>query len=495
MKREDKQTMPVVTAEDNDLSPKPSGHIVITPFINFRKSFKRFKQKKRPLQEECVNKIDNNANKIKSPERDLENTMNILKRLSAYRASKKKKKKTSINSSLNIVRWSSCESISDGKILKHNSLRRSRASLLVPITPNDCCHVRNGSARKIPQYKSMNYINNRTKTLSSEELPLNMSTTTENFNDEISQELSQFFNNTSSLTSITNNTLNGTPNVNKRSKIKTSKSHSLSLPNINEHKLEETSICFDIDNVDVIVEEDIIGGTSTSCQQTNLIQGREERYKRYSTSHSTDKLLLKPTSISDMFSMYLSNDSIFSASSVSINRPPVPCCPKPIDRRNLILKSASTEALSARKYLRSDENLSNEHLLARKRTNSSPDCTAQKKKEIRKSADFALSVNNEESRLESMNSRLPKTNLRGYTSTTDLPTLFFNERLWKKALSCQVRFTCYFLILPFTVRSYHLLFYLFTCCMHFFIRIIWGSAIFTFMGRFIQKLWLGKKTK
>ena len=156
MKAADIPPMPMASVDDGDIHLKTPAQIV-KPFINFRNSFKRFKhRKKRPLQEDTPplksnverspidvnsNKIlDSNSSKAKQTEKDLqiESTMNILKRLSNYRASKKTKKNSLSDLNVNIVKWSSCESISDfvGDVKKHNSLRRSRASLLVPISTN-----------------------------------------------------------------------------------------------------------------------------------------------------------------------------------------------------------------------------------------------------------------------------------------------------------------------------------------------------------------------
>lgn len=481
-KEEMPATIPVAANGDNDLASKSSSHIVITPFINFRKSFKKFKQKKRPLQEDSVNKngvndadvVDNIPNKIQNPEKDIENTMNILKRINAYRTSKKKKKRMSPplnNSSLNIVKWSSCESISDCKVGKHNSLRRSRASLIVPTTSSDYYYQKtNNLSRKIPQYNSMNCINDPKPPSSSsdiryasqilpnksspptevpDELTLEVETPTLNLAEEISEELSQMFSNASTLATMSGNILDGNSR-NKRAIIKKAKSHSLSLPNISEHNIEETCIDIDIDDVVVNIEEGNSPSATDGNQENNsssIIRrntNKSNSFKRHST-YASDKLLLTP-SVSlnnDRSSIYFSNDSLF-CSTMSINRPPVPCCPKPRQRRDMLLKSASTEALSARKSRKSDEGNSNE--LARKRTLSSPDCTAaQKKKDARKSVNFDIEENieNELKVLEGIECKRPKPNIRGCTSTTDIPNLIFNERLWKRALSCQVSLFVY----------------------------------------------------
>lgn len=400
----------------NDVNTCNKTTTVISPLIRIHKGWKFLKHKNKTPQANATKYGGEVKRKPNVSERELETT-NLLKRIYSYRASKNKKKEaTIILPSLSIVKWSSCESISDEKFgRKFNSLRRSRASLIVPSTSGDYEVPYNNNKAKIPQFQNKGcvYKNNNTilspviqtteNVVDSSTEPFievlnELNSSISKFSEEIAQEVEQIFNN--NATPLANNSLDRSQSSRLRSKKPAC--HSLSLPNINENKIEGSTN--NVNNITNTINKDN-NSLSPFFQTDNMIEKR-----RYSSTSCVedDNLAAESTKYSSVLSLN--------------SRPPIPCCPKPIDRRDSILKSRSTETLQ-----KSYKNISTE-CLAKKRLNSSPEGSTLRKVEVRKSADFSQ-LGKDEVFHDSLTSR-------EYMSTSDLPNLVCNEKLWKKALSC-----------------------------------------------------------
>ena len=176
-----KKTKDCITATDSPTdSPSNSS---FAPFTTIRKSFKRLKRKKeqhqRVLSADSVfekDAVEDNISKTtitnKSKESTQDNNQNLLKRIASGKRFRIRNNRNSRNVSsttdihkFDVVEWSSCESLNENfekRMRKHNSLRRSKASLLMPSSG------RQGKisppSTKITRYSSLNNIlDNKTK--------------------------------------------------------------------------------------------------------------------------------------------------------------------------------------------------------------------------------------------------------------------------------------------------------------------------------------------
>jgi len=160
--------------EENSSSQTTNGSATssFTAFTSLRKSFKRLKRKKdqRAHSVDSILNTKENESKVSSSDKengniDQVNQNNILRRFTTGRRSKVKSKKSRNVSStpdiykFDVIEWSSCESLTDNfekRMRKHNSLRRSKASLLMPSTGES--QKISPPSTKITRYSSLNNI-------------------------------------------------------------------------------------------------------------------------------------------------------------------------------------------------------------------------------------------------------------------------------------------------------------------------------------------------
>lgn len=335
-----------------------------TPFTNLRKSFRRLKQRKvkkalsidsllvdvPPNKKQSGKYTEANKQKCKNNHNGKENSRNILKRFTLGKRSSDKGNTVDIkvvdNNRFSIIEWSSCESLAEPgrvKARKHNSLRRSRASLFIPTDGLVEHKFMPPTTTKITRYNSVDQINQPKISLKE-----NKWHSSHNVAVKSSPELKEE-NSTSELTSAAKKK----KVCNKRTR------HSLSLSNINEHKDEEET------NIDIgDIDEDVANHNviEACCDKINLStdisKGLNKIVETLDVKTKHDECDLHVSNREKKTFVKLYSKSI-CASTPALNRPPVPSAPKPISRRDRILKSASTEGLSPRKFAKNHEIYSN----------------------------------------------------------------------------------------------------------------------------------------
>lgn len=352
---------------------------LFSPFSSLRRSFRKLKAKK----------VKRNLSEDTSSETKLINLENKYIRFSIRKPCLKKgnlacphqiKKKNGPpngkNLQFSIIEWSSCESLSDNskyRSRKTNSLRRSKASILVPLNTDrerpKTVYI--PQKTKINRYNSMNILNAPTLVISQ-----NRWYSTQNVTENNARHDQQ-------------NSSNHSPprigkaknEVNKLRKLQKRKRTFNSLPNISESNCK-------IDNNDNIltkkrsVMSDVelcsndVFNSETTCEDT---LNNDIRIPKSSSEWSiklnkercfSAEILNQESDLKLIGSKRLTcspENFIHYASSVSLTRPPVPSVPKPINKRDRHLKSASTEYLYSKKsVLNPYQSSKNEHKILTK---------------------------------------------------------------------------------------------------------------------------------
>ena len=361
--------------EDEDEARSP----LFSPFSSLRRSFRKLKTKK----------VKRNLSEDTSSETKLVNLENKYVRFSIRKPCLKKenlacphqiKKKTGPlngkNLQFSIIEWSSCESLSDNskyRSRKTNSLRRSKASILVPLNTN---RERPKTAylpqkTKINRYNSMNILNDPTLVMSQNRWYSTQNVTENNAHHDQQKSPNQ---SPPRIPKAKNE-------VNKLRKLQKRKRTFNSLPNISE------SNCKIVDNNDNIltkkrsVTSDVelcsnVFCSETTCEDTlkndirilkscsewSIKLNKERCFSAEILNQDSDLKLINSKRLA------CSPENLMHyASSVSLTRPPVPSVPKPINKRDRHLKSASTEYLSSKKsVLKPYQSTKNEHKILAK---------------------------------------------------------------------------------------------------------------------------------
>lgn len=410
-----------------------------TPFTNLRRSFKRLKQRREQRAQSVDSILDkeNTKNTSKDTGKKLSdkngnNSQNLLRRIASGKRFRRKNVQSMITSSeeirkFNVVEWSSCESLSDNfekKVQKHNSLRRSKASLLMPVSGNihDCKKLSPPST-KITRYSSMNAINENNKVkvdnkwFSSQQNVSDVNSGNNNNIKYFKQKAEK--NNSGSI-------------YEKRKKPKGRKNESLSLPNICEDNLDERAVDIEVDknNLKTKCENAVDTKVSHRFSTDNIFTGNINNLKRGSLIVLSDN-----------------NESLLYGSSPVLDRPPLPSAPKPTTRRDRLLrKSVSTEAISPRKRRAdccfkfnqrtlSDYNLGNKTELCRENFTEEYSQNPEDKSEEQ---DVVPEITIEKEEIhQNCSSRNKRFSL--CASMNDLPSFIMeNQNIWKRSMASYV---------------------------------------------------------
>ena len=320
-----------------------------TPFTTIRKSFKRLKRKKEVRRASMSDGKENDTDKTvekqqKEEDRKENNNHNILKRITSGKRFRLKNGRNSNVSSTNdvhkfdVIEWSSCESLSDNfekRTRKHNSLRRSKASLLMPASGKTKASP---PSTKITRYSSLNNIL-ETKPIKPETTKVNsaqnIATISEVENSIIKKDSPPKEKSTVVLRE----------NSDEKRKRPRSRITSTSLPNICEERLIVRSTGKEIgDNVDFHKESSNTEKTLKSLLLNSELKS-EKKLDIFLGMNQKRRSLIILDEGNQMF-----------GSSPFLSRPPIPSDPKPILRRDQALRRwQSTEGLSPKKR-RSESN-------------------------------------------------------------------------------------------------------------------------------------------
>ena len=332
----------------NDTTSGTSGSVSIesgssnssfTPFTTLRKSFKRLKRKK-DVQRSSMPEAEGKENIIKKKHGEEEeqenNNHNILKRITSGKRFRLKNRRNPRNVSstndihkFDVIEWSSCESLSDNfekRTRKHNSLRRSKASLLMPASGKTKASP---PSTKITRYSSLsNILENKSNKPETTKF-----SSAQNVGAKVENPIYE-------LSPKEQSTVVLRENSDEKRKRPKSRITSTSLPNICEERLIARSTKVEIEGNVYFHEE---SNNDTEKILKSLLSNSELK---------SDKKL-------DIFLgmnqkrcslIILDERNKMFGSSPFLNRPPIPSDPKPILRRDQALRRwVSTEGLSPKK--------------------------------------------------------------------------------------------------------------------------------------------------
>lgn len=335
---------------------------LFSPFSSLRRSFRKLKTKK----------VKRNLSEDTSSETKLVNLENKYVRFSIRKPCLKKenvayphqiKQKPGSHKGKNlqfsIIEWSSCESLSDNsknRSRKTNSLRRSKASILVPLNTDweGPKTVYIPQKTKINRYNSMNILNAPTLVMSQSRWYSTQNVTESNAHHDQQKPLNQSppriakakneFNKLRRLQKR-KRTFNSLPNI--------SESNSKIVDNSDNILTKKRSVMSDVElcssNIfcSETTRENILNNNIRilkSSSECSIKMNKERCFSAEVLNQESDLKLVgsKRQACSPVNLMHY-------ASSVSLTRPPVPSVPKPINKRDRHLKSASTEYLSSKK--------------------------------------------------------------------------------------------------------------------------------------------------
>ena len=345
-----------IKAETNDSSTSGSASIEssssnssFTPFTSIRKSFKRLKRKKdlhkttSTADEEKENDVITTKSGMKNneekPDSHVNNHHNIIKRITSGNGFRLKKRKNSRNVSstndihkFDVIEWSSCESLSENfekRTRKHNSLRRSKASLLMPTSGKTKASP---PSTKITRYSSLNNILEN----KSQKPETAKSSSVQN----VASSDGESTKSSSPPKEQTITILRDITTCNEKRKRPRSKITSTSLPNIYEERLivKPTSIEIegDIDfskesnnDTQKILKELLLSNELNANKKLDIFLGMNQQRRSL---------------------IILDEENKMFGSSPFLNRPPIPSDPKPVSRRDQAFRRwVSTEGLSPKK--------------------------------------------------------------------------------------------------------------------------------------------------
>ena len=323
-----------------------------TPFTTIRKSFKRLKRKKEVRRASMSEGKENDAQKRHGEEEGEQqqenNNHNILKRITSGKRFRLKNKRNSRNVSsandihkFDVIEWSSCESLSDNfekRTRKHNSLRRSKASLLMPASGKTKASP---PSTKITRYSSLNNI--------LEPKPSKPETTKPNSTQNIAT-INEVENPIVKKDSPSKErqaiVLRENPDE-KRKRPRSTKITSTSLPNICEERLIVRSSGKRIEG-DIDFHKESYNTDTEKTLKSLLLNSELKSEKKLDIFLGMNQ---KRRSL-----IILDEGHQLFGSSPFLNRPPIPSDPKPILRRDQALRRwRSSEGLSPKKR-RSESN-------------------------------------------------------------------------------------------------------------------------------------------
>lgn len=453
-------------AQEKENASLQSSKHSFTPFTNLRKSFKRLKQRREPRAHSVDSILDKeNSKNVNKNDKNIpgknDNSQNLLRRIASGRKFRRKNVQSMITSveeirRFNVVEWSSCESLSDNfekKVQKHNSLRRSKASLLMPISGNLHDYKKlSPPSTKITRYSSMNSINVENnvkignKWFSSQQ---NVSALVSGNNNDVN-----YFNKSTSQKN--NSTI-----CEKRKRTKGRKHASLSLPNICEDNLNERTGEIKVDEVDSSNDQERYYESVSENKPTHRFStdnifaaGSRQNFKRCSLIVLTDH-----------------QKNLLYGSSPVFDRPPIPSAPKPTTRRDRALrKSVSTEAISPRKRradcsskfnqrTMSDNNFQDKLDTSKGDLNDVSFSSMQKKSEVIVPESVPeLVPEKEQEEIPRTRSPQHKKPFSLCQSMNDLPSFILkNENIWKRSVASCVSFISYFSYFMYSFCVYILL--------------------------------------